>query len=60
MNNELKGITKEEVKEVIKETSEYAQGIRDGVLLVAKTYDIELSEAFKEELEVLVKNMSSK
>ena len=66
MNNEIKGIIKEEIKGIIKEdvkeaiNSGYAQGIRDGVLLVVKTYDIELGEAFEEKLEELVKNMSLK
>ena len=41
MNNELRGITKEDLKGAT--NSEYAKGIRDGVLLVAKTYNIKLS-----------------
>ena len=58
MNNELREITKEDLKGAT--NSEYAKGIRDGVLLVAKTYNIKLSEEFKEKLETLVKIVSSK
>lgn len=53
MNNELKGITKEDVKG-------YAEGFKYGVLLMAKIYDIELTEEVKEKLEKLIKITSLK